>query len=333
MIRCAVVLLSGFLGSGKTTLLRNLLSQVPDHRRVMVLMNEFGKVGIDGQLVQDGDLQVWEINRGSIFCACAKGDFLRSLFDIARNYAPEVLLVEASGVADTTDMAKDLSRDPLPSMYRLADSVCLIDAGRYFDWVDMFQAVPCQIKASKTLVLNKVDLADDEVLDEIETSLRTFNPDAPILRTSHGQLAWEEVFRKIPRPAGPVCGCAIPFAEELREIQMETFIEAALEECDANLKPPDRLFSQSIKWQGTPEAFQRVLGALPDDLVRAKGFWIDSDGQRKTFDMVGAGNPEFGFHKGNVKDNVAVFIRKNVDARSIPELFIQEGLEVVEMLM
>lgn len=333
MRRCEVILISGFLGSGKTTLLRHLLSQVPDHRRVMVLMNEFGKVGIDGRLVQDGDLQVWEINRGSIFCACAKGDFLRSLFDIARNYAPEVLLVEASGVADTTDMAKDLSRDPLPSMYRMADSVCLIDACRYFDWVEMFQAVPRQIRASRTLVLNKTDLVDEETLSDIETSLRSFNPDAPIVRSSFGHLTWEQVLSEVERPRAAVCGCSLPFSRELAEVQLEAFIEAVLEDGEAHLDPPDRLFSQSIRWTGSPEGFERLLGALPGDLVRAKGYWKDEEGRGRTFDLVGAGTPTIGVLKGECDGNLAVFIRKNVDARSIPELFAGEGLEVLEMLV
>lgn len=299
----------------------------------MVLMNEFGKVGIDGRLVQDGDLQVWEINRGSIFCACAKGDFLRSLFDIARKYAPELLLVEASGVADTTDMERDLSRDPLPSMYRLANSVCLIDAGRYFDWMDMFQAVPRQIRASKTLVLNKVDLLDEEDLVAIETSLRSYNADAPIFRATYGKLSWDDVLAGVSRPRPQVCSCALPFAEELKEAQLEAFIDSVLVDSDANLEPPDRLFSQSVRWRGAPEAFLRVLEALPEDLVRAKGFWADSEGGRRSFDMVGPGGARFDFLEGSETDNVAVFIRKNVDARSIPELFAKEGLQVVEMLV
>lgn len=296
-------------------------------------MNEFGKVGIDGRIVQDGDLQVWEINRGSIFCACAKGDFLRSLFDIARNYAPEVLLVEASGVADTTDMAKDIAREPLPSMYHLADSVCLVDAARYFDWADMFQAVPRQIRASGTLVLNKVDLVDEETLEEIEASLRGFNTDAPILRAFHGELAWEEVLGKVSRPSAPICGCSMSFARELRDIQMEAVIDGALEDCEANLQPPDSLFSQSVRWEGPQEAFMRVLEALPEDMVRAKGFWSDAEGVCRTFDMVGPDQPRFDVIEANGKGNIAVFIRKNVEARSIPELFVKEGLEVLEMLV
>ena len=333
MRRCEVVLISGFLGSGKTTLLRHLLSQVPDHRRVMVLMNEFGKVGIDGRLVQEGDLQVWEINRGSIFCACAKGDFLRSLFDIARNYAPEVLLVEASGVADTTDMAKDLSRDPLPSMYRMADSVCLIDAARYFDWVEMFQAVPRQIRASRTLVLNKTDLVNEETLDEIKSSLRSFNPEAPIRVASFGHLTWEQVLSGVERPKPSVCGCLMPFRTELAEVQLEAFIEAVLEDGEAHLDPPDRLFSQSIRWTGAPGGFLRVLESLPDDLVRAKGYWADEEGGGRTFDMVGTGAPILGVLQGECDGNLAVFIRKNMDARSIPEIFTREGLNVIEMLV
>lgn len=75
--KCKVFLISGFLGSGKTTMLKRLLETVPEGERAAVLMNEFGKAGVDGDVVKKNGLEIIEISSGSIFCACAKGDFLR----------------------------------------------------------------------------------------------------------------------------------------------------------------------------------------------------------------------------------------------------------------
>ncbi|MDO5115192.1 MAG: GTP-binding protein [Synergistaceae bacterium] len=102
--KCKIFLLSGFLGSGKTTLLKHLLKAHPEEERAVVLMNEFGKSGVDSDVVRRNDLGIIKISSGAIFCACANGDFLRGLYTIPKDYKPTILLVEASGVADATDM-------------------------------------------------------------------------------------------------------------------------------------------------------------------------------------------------------------------------------------
>ena len=123
--KCKVFLLSGFLGSGKTTMLQNLLETVPEGEKAAVLMNEFGKAGVDGDVVKKKGLEIIEISRGSIFCACAKGDFLKALYAIFRDYDPTVLLIEASGVADTTDIKRDLGHGRLSDFYKLEGNICL----------------------------------------------------------------------------------------------------------------------------------------------------------------------------------------------------------------
>ena len=160
--KCKVYLLSGFLGSGKTTLLKHLLETHPENERVAVLMNEFGKAGVDGDVVRKNGLEIIEISRGSIFCACAKGDFLRGLYTILKDYRPTVLLVEASGVADTTDMKKDLGHGMLHDYYRFAGNICVIDAEHFEDWLDLFNAVIKQTEAATQLIINKTDLVTPE---------------------------------------------------------------------------------------------------------------------------------------------------------------------------
>lgn len=120
--------LTGFLGSGKTTLLLRLLTAL-EGRRVGVIQNEFGKLGIDGQILQRGDVEMVEINRGSIFCSCLKLSFVQALADMAKQNL-DYLFVESSGLGDPSnyqeilDAAKELGGD----QYDFQGAICLIDA-------------------------------------------------------------------------------------------------------------------------------------------------------------------------------------------------------------
>ena len=102
------ILLTGFLGAGKTTLLNRLIAHYGS-RRLAVLVNEFGQAGIDGQLLRQGDYQLVQLNRGSLFCICVRTDFIAEVERIARQLEPELLLIEATGLADTSEMEKMLA--------------------------------------------------------------------------------------------------------------------------------------------------------------------------------------------------------------------------------
>lgn len=261
--KCKVFLLSGFLGSGKTTLLKHLLETHPEGERIAVLMNEFGKAGVDGDVVRKNGLEIIEISRGSIFCACAKGDFLRGLYTILKDYRPTILLVEASGVADTTDMKKDLSHGMLHDYYQMAGNICVIDAVHFEDWLDIFNAVIRQTEAATDLVINKTDLVTDEAVDALEAHLRQINPTARVVRASFGNVPWE-IFRTGDE--------AEEKTEEMPEMEAwERFIDDTLSNMTPHMAPPDNLASLSVFWEGDPEKFKEVLEKLPDDIVRSKG--------------------------------------------------------------
>lgn len=323
--KCRVFLLSGFLGSGKTTLLKHLLETHPEGERIAVLMNEFGKAGVDGDVVRKNGLEIIEISRGSIFCACAKGDFLRGLYTILKDYQPTVLLVEASGVADTTDMKKDLSHGMLHDYYQMAGNICVIDAVHFEDWLDLFNAVIRQTEAATDLVINKTDLVSAGEADALEAHLRQLNPAARIVRAAFGNVPWE-VFcpaAEAEEKAGDVPEMA----------EWEKFIDDTLSNMTPHMAPPDNLASLSVFWEGDAEKFKEVLDRLPDDIVRSKGYFVDTDGQWKVFDIVGNGKPVYspaaeGFAQPR---NLAIFIRKKRARREIPGLFQEAGIKLLEL--
>lgn len=323
--KCKVFLLSGFLGSGKTTLLKHLLETHPEGERIAVLMNEFGKAGVDGDVVRKNGLEIIEISRGSIFCACAKGDFLRGLYTILKDYQPTILLVEASGVADTTDMKKDLSHGMLHDYYQMAGNICVIDAVHFEDWLDLFNAVIRQTEAATDLIINKTDLVSAEEADALEAHLRQLNPAARITRAAFGNVPWE-----IFRPAAE----AEEKIEEIPEMaEWEKFIDDTLSNITPHMAPPDNLASLSVFWEGDPEKFKEVLEKLPDDIVRSKGYFIDTDGRWKVFDIVGSGKPVYSAAAEDFSQprNLAIFIRRKRARREIPGLFQDAGIKLLEL--
>ena len=320
--KCKVFLLSGFLGSGKTTMLMELLSNPPAGEVLVVLMNEFGRVGVDGDIIRRGGLEVLEINRGSIFCACAKGDFLNALYTILRQYKPSILLVEASGVADTRDMKRELGLGKLGGFFELRGNVCVVDSEHFLDWADLFNAVPLQVESATLVVLNKTDLVNPAALDAVKEKVREFNPSAPIFETSFGKVPWGEVLKDESEPAA---SAALPSADE-----WESFIEERLADAESHLAPPDAFYSQTILWTGTPEGFASVLSDLPKDVVRAKGYFKDGEGW-KLFDVV-EGSPAtcspFERPDFSAPTNLAVFIRREDRTYEIPQKFKHAGLTV-----
>ena len=97
-MKTKLYLLTGFLGSGKTTLLLEMLKRL-DNKKIGVIQNEIGKISIDGEILRNDDIQMVEINRGSIFCSCLKLNFVQALADMAEKDF-EYLFVESSGIGD-----------------------------------------------------------------------------------------------------------------------------------------------------------------------------------------------------------------------------------------
>ena len=103
-----VYLITGFLGSGKTTLLNRIIDRFPEDQKLTLLVNEFGEIGVDGTLVEGEDIDMMEISKGSIFCVCVKTDFIKGLYELNSKVKPDVLLIESTGVANPSDLKKDL---------------------------------------------------------------------------------------------------------------------------------------------------------------------------------------------------------------------------------
>lgn len=184
-------LLTGFLGAGKTTFLRNILEDL-SHEKVGVIMNEFGKIGIDGDIIRKDGVQMTEINRGSIFCSCLKLNFAQAMVQMADmdiNY----LFVESSGLADPSNIGEIMEgvESVKGDVYRYKGAICVTDALNFMDQLDDLETVERQIKHCHLAVLSKTDLVDEDRLTTTIEKIKEINPRVPVETSSHGKLDYD----------------------------------------------------------------------------------------------------------------------------------------------
>ncbi|MFQ3591268.1 MAG: GTP-binding protein [Chloracidobacterium sp.] len=177
-----VTVLTGFLGAGKTTLLNRLLTE-QHGKRIAVIENEFGEVGVDNELVIDAEEEIFEMNNGCI-CCTVRGDLIRILGNLMKRKDKfDYILVETTGMADPGPVAQTFFvDDEVRSKTRLDGIVTLVDAKHVWEHFDTNE-VKEQIAFADVILLNKTDLVDAETLDRLEQRVRAMNATAKILRT------------------------------------------------------------------------------------------------------------------------------------------------------
>lgn len=182
-------LITGFLGAGKTTLIREQLKTAG--ARVAVLVNEFGELGVDGALIRAaGDVEVLELPGGCICCSQKEG-LVQSVAALARGLAPNLLLIEPSGIAETSELLRLLAAPALEGVIQLEGSVAVLDAETFlvYSEPDTFGSFFLdQVQNADVLVLNKRDLVDEGELACIEARLAELAPGAVVLGTEYCRL-------------------------------------------------------------------------------------------------------------------------------------------------
>ncbi|MGC1401576.1 MAG: GTP-binding protein [Thermodesulfobacteriota bacterium] len=266
-----VYLITGFLGSGKTTFLNRIIKTFPKDRKLMILMNEFGEIGIDGTLIEGEDLDIMEISKGSIFCVCVKTDFIKGLNQIAKDIRPDILLIESTGVANPTDLKRDLTLPFFQNRFQLTEQFCIIDAVNFEEEYEVFSSVEKQIASSTLFIINKVDLASKEQIQKVKDLVSQHHPDPRFFETTFAEFPFERYFFEDGEPEKSKSAAKGP-GSFLSDQELESAIEQLLDDPQGEITPPDRLLSAIYKWGGDVEAFKALMDRLPKGIVRAKGF-------------------------------------------------------------
>jgi G3E family GTPase len=182
--KAKVVLLSGFLGAGKTTLLKRILSWQVDLSDTVVIVNEFGDIGVDGALLKDSGSDVIELTSGCICCTLS-ADFRQSLTSVWERFKPERIFIEASGVADPTSLISVLGEARIAAIMTIAKVVTVLDADFWEARETFGPLFYNQLGAAHLILLNKVDLLENDRIPLYLTEIHTLLPDAQVVPTIH----------------------------------------------------------------------------------------------------------------------------------------------------
>ncbi len=171
--------LAGFLGSGKTTLLVRIGKELSEqHKRVAIIENEVGEVGVDGAVINAYGLNTVEITEGCICCSLS-GSLQNTLRAVTRDFAPDIIIIEPTGLA-LASRIKSIVRTAMVGEDRTI-TICLVDAFRakkLFEEAKIFMT--SQVVGSDIVVVNKVDLVDDKTKDEVSEIIHDISPDSKI---------------------------------------------------------------------------------------------------------------------------------------------------------
>ncbi len=257
-------LLSGFLGSGKTTFLKKMLESNPD-LNMGIIMNEFGKISIDGPILENPQIEMVELTRGSIFCSCLKLSFAEALIKMA-DTPIEYVFVESSGLADPSNIGEILESvaNFATTPYDYCGCINIVDAYHFMGQIQEIETVTRQVETADLIIVNKVDRVETKVLEEILGKLNELNPQAKVLKSTFYNIDFDFIG--------------------------EQLVQSGVIRNEASHNTPEnkpKTFSMEFDGNAlSKEAFTEFLDTVSKDAYRIKGFVQLTDGDYQ-FDVVG----------------------------------------------
>ena len=277
-------IISGFLGAGKTTLIKKMIAEAYEGEKLALIENEFGQINIDSGFLKDSGIHINEMSAGCICCSLV-GDFGRALKEVHREYRPDRILIEPSGVGKLSDVMAAVEKTAAEEPeIRLNSYVTVADVTKVKVYMKNFgEFYNNQIESAGAIILSRTQKLSQDKLDSAVALLREKNPTAAILTTPWDQLTGKDILSAMER-------------ESLAGETLEAVRRARGDygECDC----PDHHHADDIftTWGAeTPRSYSReqigeILTALDGgeygDVIRAKGIVSYGDGQWVHFDYV-----------------------------------------------
>lgn len=303
-----VTVLTGYLGAGKTTLLNHILTH--EHgKKVAVIVNEFGEVGIDNQLVIDADEEIFEMNNGCI-CCTVRGDLIRIIGNLMRRRDKfDHLVIETTGLADPAPVIQTFFVDEdIQSQLLLDAVVTVVDAKHIYQHWDSDEAQE-QIAFADVILLNKVDLVEPEILDDLENKIRGMNALVKIYRTCNSELDMASVL-----------GVRAFDLDRALEIDPD-FLGEDAHEHDESVYSLAFTESGALDSEKLNSWMSNLLQNQGPDIFRMKGILnIAGEDNRFVFQgvhMIFDGKPERPWKPTETRKSELVFIGRNLDEAAL----------------
>jgi G3E family GTPase len=309
-----VTVLTGYLGAGKTTLLNRILSE-QHGKKYAVIVNEFGELGVDNDLVVNADEEVFEMNNGCI-CCTVRGDLIRIIEGLMKRKDKfDGILVETTGLADPGPVAQTFFTDEeVKAKTRLDAIVTVVDAKNFLGQLEQGKEAEEQVAFADVILLNKTDLVSADDLAKVEGKIKAINPYAIIHKTQKSKIELGAILDK--------------GAFDLKRIL--EFEPHFLEHSHSHNHGDDiASLSFSSDRPVDPDKFQKWMGALlqlrGQDILRSKGI-LAIDGAPKRYVFQGVhmmmdadwGSP---WKDGEKHASKLVFIGRNLDAENLKRGF------------
>ena len=308
-----VTVLTGYLGAGKTTLLNRILTE--NHgKKYAVIVNEFGEIGIDNDLVVNADEEVFEMNNGCI-CCTVRGDLIRIIEGLMRRRNRfDGILIETTGLADPAPVAQTFFvDDDVRGKTKLDSIITVVDAKHLLGEIDEAHEAQEQLAFADTVLLNKTDLVSDEDLKQVEMRIRRINPTATIHYTQRCNIDLDKVL-----------GRGAFDLDRILEVEPEFLNEVHEHEHDDHVTS----FALVTKDQMNPEKFLPWISTIAQrfglDLLRMKGI-IAFKGDKDRFVVQAVHMLLEGDHQRPWKDGEERISRLVLIGRSLPKDVIEEG--------
>jgi G3E family GTPase len=323
-----VTVLTGYLGAGKTTLLNHILTH--EHgKKVAVIVNEFGEIGIDNQLVVSTDEEIFEMNNGCI-CCTVRGDLIRIITKLMRRQFDH-LLIETTGLADPAPVIQTFfSDDDVKQKTHLDAVVTVVDTKHISLHWDSAEAQE-QIAFADVILLNKIDLVTPSELEELEAKIRTMNAIAKIYHTENSQVEMSSILDVGAFNLSRALAIDPDFLAKEKQNENEQHHDHHAHhhhdhEHDQTVKSVAIVEDGEMDGTKLNEWLDHLLSSKGVDIFRMKGILnVLGEDHRFVFQgvhMIFDGRSDRPWQKNEVRKNEMVFIGRNLNATELKQGFL-----------
>ncbi len=263
MKKTRIDLLFGFLGSGKTTLAGRILREYGETRQLALIVNEFGDVGVDGEILKGNDIDVIQLSTGCL-CCTLKGSLLSAIYELAKTSELDHIVIEATGIAEPEDLLQSFSEQEFRDQFELGPLVTVVDGPKFLKIRTMLGPFyEAQVEKSDYLILNKLDMGSTALFDEVREEVEDINPDALIRYAERCDIDLAEIID------GPLSGALDRWASS--EHSHDDHDHDHDHHHGAQHAPAES-FVLDVPTDISRERLETFFSQAPETLWRAKGF-------------------------------------------------------------